>query len=310
MDNNFYIFTEAFNCGKILSVCLESYHKHHDLPIHIIGTSRDFDEAGDIINHPNNILVNWDNNEDAKNGWSTGHSGTALSFATAMRNEYRYVIHFDADCYFKGESISEIIESLKSGNAVVGTPRPYGNNLSGIKGLESQRDCISTYLMGIDTLFIPSSIDFDTLTKMCVGRSYTGERVLDFFDPVVQVIYRSGGNAHFLDTKKYGGIDLNGSKFNGYPTNLNFDCGDNIVHFGGVGTGKAVADNFSEPSKGYADWSYYRWNFYSHLFFDTPIDSSNSTVYSDPSDHEGKRWCNGPADSQIINNAKRDLGLI
>lgn len=310
MENKFYIFTEAFNCGKILSVCLESYHKHHDLPIHIIGTAKDFLDAGEIINHPNNILVNWDNNNDAKRGWSTGHMGTALSFATAMRNEYRYVLHFDADCYFKNESLKEIIFLLEEGNAVVGTPRPYGKNLSGIRGLDNQKDCISTYLMGIDTNFIPSDIDFETLTKMCGGwHSYTGERILDFFDPVVQAIYREGGNPYFLDTKKYGGIDLDGSKFNGYLTNLNFDCGDNIVHFGGVGTGKAVSDKLSEPPKGYADWSYYRWNFYSHLFFDTPIDTNNTTVYSTPSDHNGQRWCDGPADNKIIFNAKKDIAL-
>ena len=308
MNKEFYIFTEAFNCGKILSVCLESYHRYHDYPIHIIGTTKDFEDAGDIINHPNNVLINWDSNQNAKDGWSTGHRGTALAFAGAMRNEYKYVIHIDSDCYFKEECLNYVFELLNSGYDVIGSPRPYKNNLSGITGLGGYRDCISTYFMGINTSLIPNDIPFETLVNMCGGwHSYTGERILDFFDPVTQTIYKMGGKVHFLDTKEYGGIDLNGTKNNGYDTNLNFDCGSKIVHFGGVGSGKAVADKLSEPPKGYADWAYYRWNFYSHLFFNTPIDTSMETVYSAPSDHDGKRWCNGPADDNIINKAKKDI---
>jgi hypothetical protein len=306
----FYVFTEAFNCGKILSVCLDSYHKHHDYPIHIIGTSRDFDDAGPIINHRNNILINWDKNEIAKDGWSTGHRGTAVSFATAMRNEYKFVVHIDSDCYFKGECLSETFDLLKSGYDIVGTPRPYKNNLSGVKGLDNTPDTVSTYFMGVNTEKIPSSIDFNMLVNMCGGwHSYTGDRVLDFFDPVTHSIIRSGGKIYFLDTKKYGGIDLNGSKINGYDTNLNFDCGDLVVHFGGVGTGKAVENKLSNPPKGYSEWAYYRWNFYSHIFFGTVINQSMATVYSNMDDHSGKRWCNGCADDKIINACKKDIGI-
>lgn len=311
--DNFYIFTEAFNCGKILSVCLESFHKNHDLKIHVIGTTKDFKDAGDIINHPNNVLVNWDNNLDAKNRWETGHSGTALSFATAMRglsHEKKYVIHIDSDCFFKEESISEIADMLNSGYDIVGSPRPYKNNLSGVRGLDSTPDCVSTYLMGVNVHKIPG-YDFETLVKMCGGwASPTGHRVLDFFDPVTHAIISNGGRVGFLDIKKYGGIDISGSKENGFPSNLNFDCGEKIAHFGGVGSGKAVADKLSSPPKGYADWAYYRWNFFSHIFFNTERIDSPSATYSSPNDHGGKRWCNGAADSDIINNAKKDLNLI
>jgi hypothetical protein len=311
MNKDFYIFTEAFNCGKILSVCLQSYHKHHDYPIHIIGTTKDFKDAGEIINNPNNILVNWDNNESARSGWSTGHRGTALCFAEAMRNEYKYAIHIDSDCYFKGECLSEVFKLFKEGYDIVGSPRPYKNNLSGIKGLDNTPDTISTYFMGINTQKIPDDIDFQTLINMCGGwHSYTGEMILDFFDPVTHAVLKNGGKIFFLDTKKYGGIDLNGSKNNGYETNLNFDCGDLLAHFGGVGTGKAVSDNLSSPPKGYADWAYYRWNFYSHIFFSTPINNTLPTVYSGLNDHKGKRWCNGPADKNIIDCCKKDLVIL
>jgi hypothetical protein len=311
--SNFYVFTEAFNCGKILSVCLESFHKHHDIKVHITGTSKDFLEAGDIINHPNNVLINWDNNDDAKNRWGTGHSGTALAFATAMRgmgHNSDHVIHFDSDCYFKGECISEILDMLENGYDIVGTPRPYKNNLSGVKGLDNTPDCVSTYLMGVNIRKIPD-YDFDLFIRMCGGwASPTGDRTLDFFDPVTHSIIKNGGRIGFLDIVKYGGIGINGSKENGFPTNLNFDCGERIAHFGGVGTGKAVADNLCNPPKGYADWAYSRWDFFSHLFFNTPIISNVPTEYSKPNDHDGKRWCNGHADNNIITNAKKDLNLI
>ena len=308
-----FIFTEAFNCGKILSVCLESFHKHHDLKIHIIGTSRDFLEAGDIINHRNNILINWDSNSSAQEKWSTGHHGTALAFATSLKgnlHDKQFVIHLDSDCFFKGECISDILDMLDSGFDIVGSPRPYKNNLSGVKGLDNTPDCVSTYLMGVNVNKI-LNFEYDTFIKMCGGwTSPTGYRVLDFFDPVTHSIIRNGGKIGFLNTHKYGGIDLNGSKFNGFESNLNFDCGTHIAHFGGVGSGKAVSDNLSSPPKGYADWAYYRWNFFSHLFFGTPILEIPPAIYSSKNDHEGKRWCNGIADSNIIMNAKKDLNLI
>lgn len=312
MENTF-IFTEAFNCGKILSVCLESFHRHHDIKVHIIGTTKDFEDAGPIIDHKNNVLINWDNHESAKEKWSIGHQGTALAFASALKGNMHnnpFVIHFDADCYFIDESISEIIGYLEDGFDIIGSPRPYKNNLSGVKGLDNTPDCVSTYLMGVNINKIPS-YDFELFTKMCGGwASPTGYRVLDFFDPVTHSIIKNGGRIKFLDITKYGGIGLNGSKENGYPTNLNFDCGSSIAHFGGVGTGKAVADNLSSPPKGYADWAYYRWNFYSHLFFQTQIDQNMPTVYSNPDDHNGKRWCNGPADNNIIENTKIDLKIV
>ncbi len=308
-----FIFTEAFNCGKILSVCLESFHKHHNLKIHIIGSTRDFQEAGDIINHPNNILINWDSNISARDRWSNGHQGTALAFATAIKgniHDNNFVIHLDSDCYFKGECISDISQMLNAGYDIIGSPRPYKNNLSGVKGLEKTPDCVSTYIMGVNTDKIPF-YDFETFVRMCGGwASPTGHRVLDFFDPVTHSIITNGGKIGFLDTHKYGGIDLNGSKFNGFESNLNFDCGLSIAHFGGVGTGKAVSDNLSSPPKGYADWAYYRWNFFSHLFFNEPPLDSPATIYSNVNDHQGKRWCNGVADQNIINNAKKELNLI
>jgi hypothetical protein len=310
---NTFVFTEAFNCGKILSVCLESFHKHHDTKIHIIGTSRDFLEAGEIINHPNNILINWDTNISAKEKWSSGHQGTALAFASVLKGDLhtnQYVIHIDSDCFFKDESISDIIGMLQNGYDIIGSPRPYKNNLSGVKGLDNTPDCVSTYLMGVNTLKIPS-YDFETFTRMCGGwASPTGHRVLDFFDPVTHSIISNGGKIGFLDTTNYGGIDLKGSKFNGFESNLNFDCGKKIAHFGGVGSGKAVADNLSAPPKGYADWAYYRWNFFSHLFFNTERLNTPQSTYSEQNDHNGKRWCNGAASLDIINNAKKDLNLI
>jgi hypothetical protein len=68
-------------------------------------------------------------------------------------------------------------------------------------------------------------------------------------------------------------------------------------------------NNLSAPPKGYADWAYYRWNFFSHIFFNTEALAGPVSVYSDPNDHQGKRWCNGAADSSIINNAKKELNL-
>lgn len=218
------------------------------------------------------------------------------------------IIHFDSDVIFKEECISGIQTPLLNGYDIVGTPRAYKHNLSKMHGLDELKDTISTYAFGMNTEKIPE-YDFNYFIRMCGGWvNPLNHPILDFFDPVVFSAMNNGANIKYLDTKEYGGMDNNGSKYNGYDSNLNFDCGSKMIHFGGVGSGCSYYYGKSKPIQSYADWALGRWSLYSKLFFNTDIHCPFPTKYSDNNDHQGKRWCSGNYDESILSNTTNDLG--
>lgn len=244
---------------------------------------------------------------------------------------YTHFIHLDSDLYFKRESIS-IIESAFigknalnitcdnlpriGGNAVegvliecarpsaqlVGTRRCYGNNPSGIKGLEKYPDTISTYIFGMDIRSVPD-YPFEKLCRYCEGAEHPlGWPVLDFFDGVTHAVMQNGGHVHMLDQNQFGSQNTEGKKTNNYASNMHMDCGSHLIHFGGVGSGHAFYHGHSKPAEGYANWAVGRYALFCKLFYNEDIPCPTLTQYGPDG-----RWINGTYDDNILETVKRDV---
>lgn len=308
-----FIFTEAFNCGRLLVPCLNSFFKFHDYEVNVVCTDRDIEEClqedPEFFSNKKIKIINVTNDVDFTTRWKDGHGGTALSFASVITkwSDENKLIHFDTDVIFKEECIQHIMDKLNDGYAIVGTPRAYKHNMSGVSGLDHLDDTVSTYLMGLNKTFIPT-YEFEDFVRMCGGwPGSTNRKILDFFDPVVFSMMDNKGTIFFLNITDYGGMDHMGKKYNGYSSNLNFDCGKKLVHFGGVGSGYAFYTKRSTPVESYATWALGRWCLYAKIFFNETIECNYPTTYSKPNDHEGKRWCSGTYDQNIIQTTIQDL---
>jgi hypothetical protein len=313
MKRDNYIFTEGFNCGRLLGPCLESFFKYHDHDVHIILSDDDIVEAGDILNHERVHIINVSNDPNFETLWTRGHHGTALAFATVIKiwANGKNVIHFDSDVIFKDNCIDQIISYLDEGYDIVGPPRPYKNNLCNNNDVRQFDDVIMTYAFGINTNKIPD-YDFEYFVRMCGGfANPLNHIVLDFFDGVVFAALDNNASIMYLDTNEYGGPDREGSRYNDFKSNLHFDCGSKIIHFGGVGSGYAFDKSGRlDVNNGYKVWALGRWALYSDIVLGEKIDFDDPTVYGRDigvMDHEGKRWCKGAPDGEIRQVTLRDL---
>ncbi len=293
------ILTEIVNCAPVGAIMLQSFHATHpDKQINIVGTLNDFEELGEIKNHKNNILIDITNDTVLIDKYKNGHQGSAHVFALALLNKFGETfdrfIHVDSDIFFKFESISLLENELNNGYDIVGPLRCYGNNPSGLKGLEAYPDTVSTYFMGINIHKVPK-YEFWKMCNYCQGAGHPlGYPVLDFFDGITHAILANGGKIKHLDTYYIGSQNIDGKKKSRYPLNMHMDCGRNLVHMGGVGSGYAVFNNKSFPQKSYADWAIGRWAFFSKQFYDNDIGYNKPAVYT-----QDGRWCDGGSDDNI-----------
>ncbi len=305
-ERNTLIFTISVNCSKITAVMLRSFHAHHPQDvIHVIGTPKDFAELGDIGQYRNTILVDISGNQELMEKFRQGHAGTTQVWAMAIKGHFgafTHFIHIDSDIYFKKESLGFIEEGFEEGYDIVGSRRCYGNNPSGISGLEIYPDTISTYYFGVNISKIPN-YSFEDLCKFCAGGGHPlGWQVLDCFDGVTHAIMENGGKVKYIDWNIIGSQDINGKKNNNFPTNMHMDCGENIIHFGGVGSGYAYFNGFSKPEASYASWAVGRWALFSKMFYGEDIDYHEPTVYGDDG-----RWINGGYDEKIMDGLRVDI---
>ena len=235
-----------------------------------------------------------------------GHKGTAYVFAGVLQGifttHYTKVARFDSDVYFRKESMSLITDVLDKGIDIVGSRRCYGNNPSGVKDLHGYPDTISTYFMGMRLDKLPT-YDFDLFMKMCQGvASPDNIPALDFFDPVTHAMLKNGVSIYYLPQNAVGGQDRFGKKESQYELNMHMDAGDNLVHFGGVGSGYAYDKKLSEPEKSYAEWAFWRWILFSDLFFEKANFSGPDSKY--PTIYKDGRWVNGSYDEHIFKLVK------
>jgi len=311
------IFTEAFGCGKILKVALKSFHEHHNRHVHILGTQKDFDDLGEIKEHPNNIFILADFLAEK---FKRGHEGTAEAFALVLyanklasidmvlSESYMNVvnvIHFDSDVYFKKESVSLIENAFNEGYDIVGSRRCYKNNPAGIVVDPSLSDTVSTYFFGIRRTVIPQEYDMQTFSRMCQGAfNPLGFSVMDFFDPVTFVCLKNGAKIKFIDSNLIGGQDKNGSKINMYDSNLHLDMGYHLAHFGGVGSGYVYNENPEGKNVSYGSWAIGRLSLFNLLFkCGINVNYPCGETKLDPAG----RWVSGEADAYITSQITQDL---
>lgn len=269
-----FIFTEAYNCGKILKKCLETFFEHHDIKVNIFGKHTDFKHLKGFKN-VNFIELSLD--ENLKKFYQNGHVGTAYLFTKVLKKEfgdYDNIIHFDSDVVFKGECISDIINKFNEGYDIIGPRRAYKNNIANKDGkYDKLPDVVSTYFFGVKLNKI-SNHDFSMLHQMIVGYSPKGYQIIDFFDPVSFDILDNGGKIHYMSFEDYGSCDENGNFDNGHKVlNELLDCGNKITHFAGIGSGQNFINNGSgNIPESYAEWAKERYVIYMKLYYDEDID--------------------------------------
>ena len=308
MNKQAIIFTEIVNSAKIGAVMLSSFQRHHKgMPILVFGQQSDFDELKELskqfkINpkYIGAVVISNDIKQSYNNG---GHLGTAKIFSYMIANHRHvdFLIHLDSDIYSKKPSVNDLMEKLQN-HAIVGTRRCYKNNPSKALVDPKAPDAMSTYFMGFDLNWVTNHKE-DLLTKLVVG-SYNPyySSTLDFFDPLTFNIYSNGGTPHFLPNTVYGGQDENGSKVTSYKANMHFDCGDNLIHFGGVGSGLAYLNGLNRSEKSYGQWAIGRYALFAKLFYNEDIGYSEPTQY----DALG-RWVNGSHDKAILDLIKMEI---
>lgn len=301
-----FVFTEIINCGPVGRIMLESYHRHHNYPITVYTTAADFEQLGEIGKHENNNIVLVYAKTYEK--FSVGHSGTADVFAHVFQSyPERSIIHIDSDIFFKKESLSLIDHAFIEGYDIAGSRRCYKNNPAHIKVPEHLPDTISTYFFGMKTKVLPDK-DRYTWSQLCElwGGNPIGldHMVFDFGDPVIFHALKKGAQIKFIDSELIGGQNVQGSKVNSFTSNLHLDMGEYLAHFGGCGTGYAVAHNLSHPPGAYAEWAVHRWNLFQKIFYNKEIAFSNSTKFD-----EAGRWISGSHNDMIIAQIKNDLNM-
>ncbi len=311
MNNETFIFTVSVNCSKITAIMLKSFiEQHPGRHIHVIGTKMDLEELQSYDAYfdkhiaPFMTFLDISDEHEALDKFTRGHAGSAHVFAMVLSGrfgEFKYVCHIDSDVYFKKESISLIEDAFDAGYGLVGPRRCYGNNPSGIAGLNEFPDTIATYFMGVNMQYMPK-YDFDKLCKYCEGAWHPlNWPLLDFFDGVSHAIMNSGGKVLHLDWNMVGSQNTEGKKNNDYVSNLHFDCGSHLVHFGGVGSGYAYSKGRSNPEMSYAKWALGRWSLFSKYFYGVAIENVSETVYGSDG-----RWVNGDYDENIMKALEHD----
>lgn len=303
-----FVFTEIIGCAKVGRVALESYCRHHVIPVHVFATQDDIAELGQI--GQNNLINFIDVTDDRQlvEAYKKGHQGTAYLFAKIIASteitDDNEIIHFDGDVYFKKESLSLIVNAFRMGFDLVGSRRCYVNNPGGIEVPGYLPDVISTYFFGVKRDKIPTVYSFEDMVQMCVGNPIgLDDMVLDFFDPISFHIIKAGGDVKFLDYEFVGGQNDQGSKISAIPANLHLDAGEYLLHFGGTGSGYAYYRNKNEQHVAYGDWALIRWSLFSMLFYNepVPVDAPESVF------DENGRWISGNYNEKIMTDIKNAI---
>ncbi len=185
-EQDIFIFTICYNCGKILKKALESFLKFHpDLKVHVFGTAKDFKELKQF--NENLEFIELSSDVQLKEYYKNGHLGTAYIVAKVLNKEYgeySKIIHFDSDVFFRGECVSDIQNGFNEGFDLVGQRRSYEKNRCNRDDLKGISDVVGTCFFGMKLDKLPK-VDFNTLHYMVVGYHNPHKHpILDFFDPI------------------------------------------------------------------------------------------------------------------------------
>tara|TARA_R110000803_G_scaffold188348_1_gene250741 strand:- start:4197 stop:4991 length:795 start_codon:yes stop_codon:yes gene_type:complete len=253
----------------------------------VFGRPSDFEEIGLFDNV---VYHDLSGDTDLERCFRNGHLGTA-HIATRVIQEYSegydYILHFDSDVVFRKESLSLILDRIGEGYDLVGPIRCYKNNMNGRRDLDDCDDVVQTYFYSYNKNKITQQ-DGNTLRDMVAGyHNPLGNPILDYFDPVSFDILNNGGKVYFLDPNDVGGLLPEGNRHNKYSVLNNIiDFGDNITHFGGIGSGMKFHNKGggSTPSS-YVNWALSRFGMYHKLFYgddlNIPIDNNTFELIND-----------------------------
>jgi len=265
MTQDYFIFTEAYNCSDILKNCLKSFYKYHDDNVYVYGTETDiknlseFDKIIPIIIEPGSII---------DQAYSYGHMGTARIFSESIlkHSKSNFLIHFDSDIIFKKECLSFIKQKLLDGFDLIGPVRPYKYNLNGRDDIRHMEDVVATCFLGFNKEKITSK-NVDELMYQIHGSPFEGNPTLDFFDYISFDILKHSGKPYYFDFEETGGPNQYGNRVNKYKElNEDIDCGDWYIHFAGIGSGsKIYKTGVQSMHTGYAEWALNRYGLYKKL---------------------------------------------
>ncbi len=266
--NNYYIFTEIVGCGKIGKIAINSFHKYHNLPIHIYGTKEDFSH---ISENKNNIFIEVSTN--IVNKFKLGHWGTAHIWEKVIRfSKEQNIIHFDSDVIFREKIVDDMIQKSNEGFDLIGSRRNYYSNRSKRNDVRFINDLCQTSLIlfnkskiskkYIEHYSLSELIDIVTelnikkvlknflwimrqigtknlfVTKLCkmIHGTYTPFNFshIDFFDPLMIDMLKNNAKILYLNPEDTGTEDFYGKS---YTIVKNIDFGKKLIHFSGVGSG-------------------------------------------------------------------------
>ena len=204
MTQDFFIFTEAYNCSDILKNCLKSFYKYHDDVIYVFGTENDIKSLSEF-NKIVPIVIGEGTVVDR--AYSHGHLGTARIFSEAILkySQSKYLIHFDSDLIFKKECLSNIKQKFLNGYDLVGPVRPYKHNLNGRDDIRHLQDVVATCFFGFNKDKITSK-NLNELMYQINGMPFEGNPTLDFFDYVSFDIIKNGGVPFYFDYEETGAL--------------------------------------------------------------------------------------------------------
>jgi hypothetical protein len=128
--------------------------------------------------------------KDLRDAYQHGHEGTAFLWAKIIANRTEdFLLHLDSDTVFLGDVVSPIIAQLESGYGVVGTRRPYkeqvrNGNVKGYRRFQFYfyRDAVNTYAFGFDRRSIKLKSFQDIQDKI---RAKYSSRILQRIFPVI-----------------------------------------------------------------------------------------------------------------------------
>jgi len=275
MNNDTFIFTICYNCGKILRKALETFFQFHpNEKVHVFGTAKDFKELKGLQNNLEFIELSGD--DRLREFYKNGHFGTAYIVAKVLKKEYgdyKNIIHFDSDVIFRQECLSDITNGFAEGYDLIGQRRSYEKNRCNRNDLAGIPDAVGTCFFGLNLDKLPE-YSFDILHRMVAGYHNPHKHsILDFFDPITFDVIYGGGKVKYLNYNEYGASNEHGSWANDYPElNLLFDFGSKLVHFAGIGSGMNFYHNGdgSVPAT-YSVWAKERFSLYMKLFYNEDL---------------------------------------
>ena len=273
MNQEIFIWTEAFNCGEILPPMVKSYLTHHDESLNIFATEKDFEFISSIkdsrlIFHcleKTNMKVH----RKIVSGYNKGHSGTANLWTYLLRHRKEQIfIHFDADNIFLDNVTAELIDKLcYESYALVGSRRPYRMRAYRLTGRDAEKlnnlpDVVNTDCFGFNTSYIKKFPSW-LLKRKIVGKRQLFRPIIDYFDPISFEIIDKGGKVYFLDSPTQG---------KSAKTNFDSDFHNKRISFAAVGSGLNFFKNPKvKSSPGYKKFALASYSLYSNRILGIPL---------------------------------------